>query len=126
MLKIFSHIALSLLLLVSTVGMTVSKHYCGNSLVSVSISGNSEESSCCDMENCCHSETQIFQLKEDFSVPAVSGLPVSPEINIWGHDLAHLDIFSVIESMDVRSAYTEIPPLLPILKTLSVKEVYLL
>jgi hypothetical protein len=88
--------------------------------------GNDEENSCCDMENCCHSETQSFQLKEDFSVPSVSSLPVLPEIHILGHDLAFMDIFSAIESMDVNSAYTEIPPLLPIQKTLSVKEEYLL
>ncbi len=126
MFKRISHIILSLLLLVSTMGMTVSKHYCGEKLVSVSLMEDGAENSCCNMVNCCHSETQIFQLKEDFSIPSISNLPVLPEINILGCDLANRDTFSMIESLEVPTAYTQIPPLLPILKSLSVKEVYLL
>lgn len=63
-------IMLVLLLLTSTVGFSVSKHYCGSRLVEVSI--NSEEEPCCDdmkNSNCCHYETEYFQLKEDLVTP---------------------------------------------------------
>ena len=64
------HILLTLLLLTITIGFSVSKHYCGSSLVEVSI--NSETEPCCgdmDNSNCCHIETEYFQLKEDLVTP---------------------------------------------------------
>ena len=65
-----AHIILTILLLTTTIGFSVSKHYCGSHLVEVSI--NSEAEPCCnDMENpnCCHNETEYFQLKEDLVTP---------------------------------------------------------
>lgn len=65
-----AHIVLVLLLLITTMGFSVSKHYCGSRLVEVSI--NSEAEPCCnDMgtSNCCHNETEYFQLKEDLVKP---------------------------------------------------------
>jgi len=65
-----ANIILALLLLTTTIGFSVSKHYCGSRLVEVSI--NSEAEPCCDdMENsnCCHNETEYFQLKEDLVTP---------------------------------------------------------
>jgi len=53
----------------STMGFTVSKHYCGTRLVDVSI--NKEAQSCCSSEGsskCCHNETQHFQLEDDFNM----------------------------------------------------------
>jgi len=64
------NIILVLLLLTTTIGFSVSKHYCGSHLVEVSI--NSEAEPCCeDMNNsnCCHNETEYFQLKEDLFTP---------------------------------------------------------
>ncbi len=65
------HIILATLLLIATTGFSVSKHYCGSHLVEVAI--NSEIEPCCgDMgnSNCCHNETEYFQLKEDIVSPA--------------------------------------------------------
>ena len=65
-----ANILLVMLLLTTTIGFSVSKHYCGSHLVEVSI--NSEAEPCCnDMENpnCCHNETEYFQLKEDLVTP---------------------------------------------------------
>jgi len=59
-----------MLLLTTTIGFSVSKHYCGSRLVEVLI--NSEAEPCCDNmgnSNCCHNETKIFQLKEDLVAP---------------------------------------------------------
>lgn len=66
MFKKFSHILLAILLLVTTMGMTVSKHYCGDSLKSVSLF--SEPESCCDLPTgCCHDESMIVDIQDDFS-----------------------------------------------------------
>lgn len=65
-----ANIILVILLLTTTIGFSVSKHYCGSRLVEISI--NSEAEPCCDdMENpnCCHNETEYFQLKEDLVTP---------------------------------------------------------
>lgn len=52
------------LLLISTTGFAVSKHYCGDDLVSVEL--KTETDPCCDSEMCCHTETQFLQLENDF------------------------------------------------------------
>lgn len=54
------------MLLAATTGFTLSLHYCGTSLVSVSI--NSDAETCCDNDiaSCCHIETKNFQIKEDY------------------------------------------------------------
>ena len=78
------------------------------------------------MGSCCHDETQIFQVKDDFSVPVISTLPVLAEINILGHDLFNLDELTAPEEENSAPLASETPPLLPIQKTLAAKEVYLL
>lgn len=72
MIKKLGYIIVSLLLLTVTAGYSVSKHYCGPRLVSVSI--NHEAKSCCDMEgtsSCCRNETKVFQLDEDYVISSV-------------------------------------------------------
>jgi len=66
-----AHILFMLVLMVSTTGYTLTKHYCGNDLVDVSITGNVDR--CCDMEGgCCHDESQTFQLQVDYTSPIVT------------------------------------------------------
>lgn len=72
MFRIITHIALSFLLLFATMGLTVSKHYCCEELIEVSI--NAEAEPCCgDMgsSDCCHDETEIYQFDEDFVSPDI-------------------------------------------------------
>ena len=64
MLKKTVNIFMSFVFLLTTMGFTVSKHYCGNELVDFSI--NVEVESCCDMEGCCHNENEHFQLEEEY------------------------------------------------------------
>ena len=53
------------MLLVATSGFSVTKHYCGNDLISVVLGTQAE--SCCDGPcDCCHDETQHFQVDDDF------------------------------------------------------------
>ncbi|MCK5169034.1 MAG: hypothetical protein KAQ75_04065 [Bacteroidales bacterium] len=57
------HIVISFLLLSVTAGYSISKHYCGNNLVSVSISH--------EAENCCRNETKSYHLDEDFVISPI-------------------------------------------------------
>ncbi len=78
------------------------------------------------MDNCCHNETQVYQVKEDFSVPVVSNIPVLAELDVLGHDLFAAGLLSDPEIEVASLDFIETPPLLPIQKTLSLKQVYLL
>ena len=120
----FSHSILSALLLVSTMGMVVSKHYCGEKLVSVLIFDEAE--SCCDSEDCCHNESSFFQVKEDFSVPQVPGLPILTELEILGTDLFAETGLTLPEAINHVPVYTDTPPPPTIQKTLALKQLYLL
>lgn len=76
MIRKISHITLVFLLLVLTMGFTVSKHYCGADLVNVAVfAGNSDgcsnDDSSCDMGDCCHNEHHVYQLQEDYTSPLV-------------------------------------------------------
>lgn len=52
-------------MLSTTTGFSISKHYCSNNLVSITI--NHEAESCCDMDGgCCRNETTSYQLDDDF------------------------------------------------------------
>lgn len=67
MLKKISHIILALLVLVTTMGMTVSAHYCGGELKSVQLVTASE--SCCD-DACgsCRNELIQVEVEDDFTI----------------------------------------------------------
>ncbi len=70
MLKKISHITLAFLILVTSVGFTFSKHYCGSTLKSVSIVVAPEP--CCEIPSgCCHDETTTIKLENDFSFNVV-------------------------------------------------------
>lgn len=59
------HITVAILLLISTLGITINKHFCGNRLISASIF--SEPNSCCK-GNCgnCHHESQNIRITDAF------------------------------------------------------------
>ena len=80
MIKIASHIILSILLLLSTTGLAISKHFCGGELISTSLFV--EVDSCCDTDDCCKNETDFFQLDEDFSVSSSLESPESVQIDL--------------------------------------------
>ncbi|MGI9542953.1 MAG: HYC_CC_PP family protein [Cyclobacteriaceae bacterium] len=65
-----SHIFLSLILVVSTMGMTISKHYCGDMLLKTAI--NKQVETCSDKmampEGCCHEESQSFVVEDDYQL----------------------------------------------------------
>ncbi len=70
MTKNFFHITILVIMMVSTMGFTITKHYCGEDLIDLSIA--SEVENCCDMEgDCCHNEQQTYQMEEDYTAPVV-------------------------------------------------------
>ena len=124
MLKKFSHIILSSLLLISPMVVAVSKHYCSGSFVSASVFPEAE--SCCGDSDCCHNEDQFYQVKDDFSAPAVLSVPVLAELDILGYDLYPDILINLPETEAAEILYDSSPPPLTNQKALSLKQVYLL
>lgn len=71
------YIILASVLIFSTVGLDVSKHYCGQLLVSISI--DSPVNKCCgDMDsNCCHDKSEYVVLKVDYTQSAAEQLSIA-------------------------------------------------
>src|SRR5690606_36269601 len=108
MIRKFSHIILSSLLLVSTMGMVVSKHYCGDSFVSSSVFQQAK--SCCEDSDCCHNENSFYQVKDDFSAPALAAIPVLAEIDILGHNLFAEILTRIPETEILSFEISDSPP----------------
>jgi len=86
-----------LLWTITTTGFTISRHYCGDMLVSVSV--NNDAKSCCGSENgCCHNENQRFEIKDNFI--AAQELE---ELTIPVHDNLFPVVFSCVSNIAVRN-----------------------
>ena len=124
MFRKISHIIISFLLLISTTGLVITKHFCSGEMVSVSVFH--EEEPCCGMNGCCHNETLTYQVKEDFSTPAVANSPVLAELDILGHNLFETESLFAGEN-DISSAFVvNSPPPKTIQTVLSLRQLYLL
>lgn len=67
MFRKITNIILIFLLTAVTMGFSVSQHYCGDRLVSVSVNETAE--TCCGPEgDCCQNEVVYFQLDDDFVI----------------------------------------------------------
>ena len=125
MLRKISHIISAILLLVTSMGLAVSKHYCHGEFVSVSIFH--EADSCCDMQGCCQNENHFYQVKEDFSSPVITTIPVLAELDVLGHDLLAIEsLLTEPESENTATITDYSPPPKNIQTVLSLKQVYLL
>ena len=123
MFRKITHIALVLTLLIATIGFSASKHYCGDRLVSVSI--NSEANSCCDSGDCCHNETDYFQLNEDYVFTVIIN-----DIQIHDIDLLFPVVFTILQAEPEAETlsgivYSESPPPPKIQTVLSLFQAYL-
>jgi hypothetical protein len=76
MLKKITHITLILLLIVATTGVTISRHYCGNHLVAVSLF-KTDKCACGDKD--CHNVLKQIKVTDHYSVSEVlhSAVPIS-------------------------------------------------
>ena len=118
---------LLIIFLFSSVGYSLSMHYCGNERISASIGMKAE--SCCGDESgtCCHNETKHYQLKDSY-------VASSQDINEQTKSISDLLFVSNIVSqlsMD-RISQSEIqfisesPPPTSLNKQLSSLQTYLL
>lgn len=121
MLKSFSHIVLSFLLLLATTGMALSQHYCGDFLVSTSLFGEADP--CCDSGECCHNETTFYQLDEDFSAPIFSQLPHITAVDLLVNLPGQLPEWHLQEVLLIKK---DLPPPTNIQTILSLKQTWLL
>jgi len=71
MLKKISHIILAFVVLITTMGMTVSAHYCGGELKSVQVINESDP--CCgDSCGSCHNEIIKMEVEDDFTIQIIN------------------------------------------------------
>ena len=72
MLRKTVHIIITALLFTATTGFTVSKHYCGDTLVLFSLYTHSE--ACCEdiSDECCHDVSEHFQVEQEFVATSFS------------------------------------------------------
>ncbi len=124
MFKKASHIILSLLLLITTIGFAIYKHYCGGNLVSTSIF--TEAKSCCDLDDCCKNESEVFQLNEDFSPTSITELPITVELDLFSFALLILDEEIVSTEQVQEFIVSNLPPPPKIQTALSQRQTYLL
>ena len=124
MLKKISHIIMVTVLLVSTTGMTVSKHYCGGSLVDVNIF--SDAKTCCDdigTSKCCHNESEHIELDEDFLVVANDIQFQETTLDLLLPFIQSF-VFNEIEQQDFETVNINPPPPKEVLAFLSDIQVY--
>src|SRR5690554_2125540 len=121
-----SHIVLALLLLSATTGMAVSKHFCGDFLISTSL--YTEAETCCDDGNCCQNETIFYQVDEDFVTPVFSQLPDVNDIDLFQETLNIFNVLFIPASASVSFLpVTGQPPPPPTTQTiLSLEQTWLL
>ncbi|MCK3683779.1 hypothetical protein [Maribellus sp. YY47] len=122
MIKKVLHIVFAILLLVSTVGLMVSKHYCRGQLVSVSMFHKA--ASCCDNGGCCNNENHFYQVKDDFSTPAVFSVPLSAEIHLLSQQLWQAASLFPSEQEEENTFADHSPPPLTVMERLAEQQVY--
>lgn len=111
--KLLAHIALTLLILASSVGVTVASHYCGYTLQQVAV--NAEADPCCHQasmpEGCCHDEIKHFSVDEQYhgqnslQMDASAKLVLQTLTYFFTHEL-----FKVDEELSTWTAYQSPPP----------------
>ena len=87
------HISISVILLVATTGITVSKHYAGGKLFSVSITG--EAKSCCEHDcDCCDNSVDTYRLTADYIISANTYPADEPVVDLRDiNNVAEQDIY---------------------------------
>lgn len=124
MLRRFSHIILSVILLTATMGMAVSKHFCSGTFVSLKLFGESK--SCCGDSDCCHNENHFYQVQDDFSGVQIQDIPQSAEIDVLENKLFSLELVPEIKNNFNNSLFVDSPPPPKIQEVLSLHQTYLL
>lgn len=128
MLRMILNMILSMLLVITTAGFSISKHFCGDKVVSVSL--NKEAPSCCNNAkacNSCHNESQHFQLKTDFITSSnyVNLDDISENILTLTPELFQFSV-KEFEDAGIFHVFTDTSPPLKILTHLANLQTFLL
>ena len=124
MLQKLIHIALVLLLLLSTTGVTISMHYCSGDLVSMSVIGEAE--SCCeDNCGCCENKSIHFKVEDDYVSPIVVQSNISVELEVLFPVLFILSAELLPEVEVTAKSFTDTSPPPTLQKRLSLLQTYL-
>jgi hypothetical protein len=105
-------------------GMVVSKHYCGDTFVETAVFHQAK--SCCGDSDCCRNENSFYQVKDDFSAPALVSPPVLAEIDILGFNLFAEILTTTPETEKLNFYISDSPPPPTIQTVLSLEQQYLL
>jgi len=77
------HIIMSVTLILATTGLSISKHYCGNSVVRTNL-GTTAESCMPGMDmghGCCDEQTETIILEDDFQL-SHTNIKIAPEYDL--------------------------------------------
>jgi len=101
MLKAITNIILSLLILVSSTGIAINKHYCNNEVKSIAIYHKVE--SCCNAPcKCCHNETvTIKKTIEDYSFSTLS-------FNFDNYSINFINVWQNLESILLPATFNSV------------------
>jgi hypothetical protein len=101
------------MILMSTIGMSVSKHFCGEYLMQKSVIIQVE--ACCDSEQmpegCCHDELDNFSIEDDYQVTKIAYNQELIPINSYIFTNL-LQLSSLQDDAVFNSALIESPPLI--------------
>ncbi len=90
---------ISLLLIISTTGITIDKHYHLDQLHSISLFG--EAQSCCNGPcECCHNEKETIKVENDF---VSSSVFVSDDVNLQLFTLIIAESILAIEDQEIKN-----------------------
>lgn len=112
MTKRIFHIAVSLFLLLSTAGVSISKHYCHGTLISTSIFGKAK--SCCDSScGSCQNEMSFSKVTDNFVASNLT-LEKAKQIQLFQSGLFFnlVQFVNIPEIYSIQSAYLKAPPLI--------------
>ena len=98
MIKKVGNIVITLLLLIATAGIPITRHYCGSGVMSVSVYSTSKH--CCD-RNCdkCHDVLKFSKVNDDFEVTS----PITTQSLTDFFTLHASSIISLSENLQIPS-----------------------
>ncbi len=117
MLRQATHIVFAFILLINTAGIQINSHYCGDYLASLSV--YLDASPCCDREDgksmmgCCHDESIVLQLDDDFVKENIQKFNVEADFSIVLPEYTFIaDLFTLDNDYQLTYSDYSPPPLI--------------
>ncbi len=115
--QIFIKIAsltLAFLVLFSTFSFTVDKHYCGDFLIDISFTGETEgcgmkmDTTAIKKNNCCKDEVQEFEGQDELQINKVKNITFENQLFVAAFSASYNDLF--IENSSRNNFYKDFSP----------------